>query len=341
MGITQSEIAKLAGVSRSTVSRILSGKKSSHKYKYKQETIEKICGIAEKHKYQPNLLARSFYLQKTDTVGMIITDITNPFWSSISYTIENMAQKHNYNLIQCNTNDEQENEIRYINILLNRKVDGLIICPVQQKYEHLKELLKIDYPFVLIDRYFKNLDTDYVVVNNMRGTYNAIKYLISIGHEKIGFIGGLPEATSSSDRLEGYKKALKDSEIDIDESLVYQKDFTKSTGYYYIKLIFNNLKEKPTAIFAANNMIAVGALNALYELKIRIPHDVSFIMYDDVQDTMNLWRIPITTIRIPQEKLAEEAFNILIKKLSKNQPKYKQHVVLQPDLILRESCKSI
>ena len=339
MGITQSEIAKLAGVSRSTVSRILSGKKSSHKYK--KETVEKICGIAGKHKYQPNLLARSFYLQKTDTVGVIITDITNPFWSSISYTIENMAQKHNYNFIQCNTNDKQENEIRYINILLNRKVDGLIICPVQQKYEHLKELLNIDYPFVLIDRYFKDLDTDYVVVDNVRGTYNAVKYLISIGHEKIAYIGGLPDVTSNSDKLEGYKKALKDSEIDIDESLIYQKDFTKSTGYYYIKLIFNNLKEKPTAIFAANNMIAVGALNALYELKIRIPNDVSFIMCDDVQDTMNLWKIPITAVRIPQEKLAEEAFNILIKKLSKNQPKYKQHVVLKPDLILRESCKSI
>ena len=339
MGITQSEIAKIAGVSRSTVSRILGGSKSSHKYK--QETVEKIYAIAQKHKYQPNLLARSFYLQKTYTIGMVITDITNPFWSSISYIIENMAQKHNYNVIQCNTNENQENEIRYVNILLNRKVDGLIICPVQKKYEHLKELLKIDYPFVLIDRYFRNLDTDYVVVDNVKGSYNAVKYLTSIGHERIAFLGGLADASTNIDRLAGYKKALKDSGIEIDESLIYRRDFTRSTGYYYIKLIFNRLEKKPTAIFAANNMIAVGALKALYELKIRIPDDVSFIMYDDVRDTIDLWKIPITAVRIPQEKLAEESFNILIKKMSAEETQIKQHIIVQPDLILRGSCKSI
>ncbi len=337
MGITQAQIAKLAGVSRSTVSRVLSGKTSSHKYK--PETIQKILDIAEKKNYQPNLLARNFFLQRTETVGMIITDITNPFWASVSYTIENTAHKHNYNVIQCNTNEQIENEIRYIDILLSRKADGLIICPVQKTYEHLKKLS--DYPFVLIDRYFNNLDTDYVTADNFKGCYDAIRYLFSIGHEKIAYIGGLPYVTSNSDRLAGYKKALQDSGIIVDESLIYQQDFTQNTGYSYVKLIYDRLDKKPTAIFAANNMIAVGALKALYELRVKIPQDVSFIMCDDVQDTMNLWKVPITTVRIPPEKLGQEAFNLLIKKLSGNPPSEKQHIIIPPNLILRGSCRSI
>ena len=175
MGITQAQIAKLAGVSRSTVSRVLSGKTSSHKYK--PETIRKILDIAGKKNYQPNMLARNFFLQRTETVGMIITNITNPFWASVSYTIENTAHKHNYNVIQCNTNEQIENEIRYIDILLSKKADGLIICPVQKTYEHLKELVRSDYPFVLIDRYFNDLDTDYVIADNFKGCYDAIRYL--------------------------------------------------------------------------------------------------------------------------------------------------------------------
>jgi len=339
MSITQSEIAKLAGVSRSTVSRILSDRTSSHKYN--EKTIEKIHKIAREHNYQPNLLARSFYFQKTNTIGLVVTDISNPFWSTISYTVENLANKHNYNLIQCNTNDNQENEIRYINTLINRKVDGLIICPVQKKYTHLSDLAKLQYPFVLIDRYFKDFDTDYVVVNNIKGTYNAIKYLISIGHKKIAYIGGMPYTTSNSDRLEGYERALKSSGIPIDRSLVFQKDFTQNTGYSYIKLIFNNLQDKPTAIFAANNMIAIGALAALNEIKVRIPHDISFIMYDDVQVTINLWKVPITAVRIPLEKIAEEALNVLINKLSGKESRQREHIVLDPDLVIRKSCKSI
>ncbi|MCK4965819.1 LacI family DNA-binding transcriptional regulator [bacterium] len=337
MGITQAQIAKLAGVSRSTVSRVLSGKTSSHKYK--PETIQKILDIAEKKNYQPNLLARNFFLQRTETVGMIITDITNPFWASVSYTIENTAHKHNYNVIQCNTNERIENEIRYIDILLSRKADGLIICPAQKTYEHLKKLA--DYPFVLIDRYFNNLDTDYVIADNFKGCYDAIRYLSSIGHEKIAYIGGLPYVTSNSDRLAGYKQALKDSGITVDESLIYQQDFTQNTGYSYVKLIYDRLDKKPTAIFAGNNMIAVGALKALYELRVKIPRDVSFIMCDDVQDTMNLWKVPITTVRVPPEKLGREAFNLLIKKLSGNPPSEKQHIIIPPDLILRGSCRSI
>ena len=339
MSITQSKIAELAGVSKSTVSRILSGKKSSHKYK--KETVDKVKDIAKKYNYQPNLLARSFFLQRTETLGLIITDITNPFWATVSYTIESIAQKYNYNLIQCNTNDKQENEIKYINLLLNKKVDGLIICPVQKESNHFKELLEINYPFVLIDRYFENLDTDYVIADNINGTYKAIKYLISIGHERIAYLGGLPIASSNIDRLKGYKKALEDSNIEIDESLIYQKDFSQTTGYYYVKLIYDNLSQKPTAIFSANNMITIGALMALNELSIKIPQDLSFVMFDDMQDTMNLWKVPITTVRVSMEKLAEETFNVLYKKLTKNQSDYKRHIIIQPDLILRKSCKSI
>jgi DNA-binding LacI/PurR family transcriptional regulator len=169
----------------------------------------------------------------------------------------------------------------------------------------------------------------------------AIKYLISIGHERIAYLGGLPIASSNIDRLKGYKKGLEDSNIEIDESLIFQKDFSQTTGYYYVKLIYDNLSQKPTAIFSANNMITIGALMALNELSIKIPQDLSFVMFDDMQDTMNLWKVPITTVRVPREKLAEEAFNVLYKKLTKNQSDYKRHIIIQPDLILRKSCKSI
>ncbi|MEG8989759.1 LacI family DNA-binding transcriptional regulator [Ignavibacteria bacterium 4148-Me] len=338
MSVTIDDIAKLTGFSITTVSRVLN--KKAKKYRISKKTADIINKKAIELGYRPNDIARSLRLKKTNLVGLIVPDISNPFFSYITSVIQNLASEYGYSLIVANTNEDIEKEIENIEIFRRKGVDGYIIMPVGIKHEHLEELIKYNKALVLLDRNISVLNANCVVVNNYLGSYEATEYLIRMGHKRIGVIQGLPNTSTNNERLLGYRNALADNGIPIDETLIMGNDFRSENGYLStIKLM--ELKEPPTVIFAFSDLITLGTIKACYEKGYRIPDDVSIIAFDDFEFAPFL-QTPITVIEQPKYLMAEYAIKLLIENMRNNNPNLsKRKIVLSPKLIIRNSVKKL
>ena len=252
MTTTLKDIARIVGVHPSTVSRVLSGKYEN--FNVGQETRERIFKTARDNNYVPNETARSLRLKKTQTIGLIIPDILNPLFAGLAKSVGNACEKNGYSFIVCNTDEVQQKEKKYIEMLKSRGMDGLIIVPVQEEREHYRELLKQNYPFVLAIRCFEDIKTDAVITDNYGDVLNAVQYLIKLGHQRIAFVGGRRSSYAIQLREKGYKEALNKYNIRIDHDLIVGNDFTAESGYRAAKQILN-LPKRPTAFFVSGKYI--------------------------------------------------------------------------------------
>jgi len=336
MLITLNDIARKAGVSVSTVSRVLN--RQSQKNRISSKTAKLVLKAAQELNYRPNQLARGLRLKKTHTIGLVVPDISNPFFAHVTRMIQKNAYNFGYSMIVCNTDEDIGTEIEQIDLLRGKGVDGYIIMPVGVENDHIIELIELDKPLVLLDRCFNDLETNSVVVDNYGGSNQATKYLIEQGHTRIAIIQGLINTSTNSERVNGYKDALKECGIPIDSKLIVGDDFRKDNGYIETKLLLST-SDSPSAIFTMSDLITLGALEAIEESDFTIPDDVSIISYDDI-DFAPFLKAPLTAVRQPKETMGKVAVKLLIENIKSKGKNAKQKIVLKPELVIRDSVKN-
>jgi len=333
--LTLKTIATRLGVSTSTVSRVLSGKGAE--YRISEQTSKKIYQLVEELNFTPNILARSLRLKKTNTIGLIIPDISNPFFASIAKSVEREARKFGYSIILCDTEETTDLEIRALQILRNRKVDGLIILPVGQNSSHLKKISNRELPIVIVDRYFNGLNIPYVGSDNYQGAKEAVKYLIENGHHRIACIQGLRHTTPGDDRVKGYIDAHKETKCPIDHSLIVGDNFGEQNGYIETKLLLKR-KPYPSALFALSNLISMGALRAVKEEGLNVPEDISIISFDD-QPYSGFLATPMTTVAQQNSEMGKIAVKLLFDQMTTKESIENHSVILPTTLIIRKSVQ--
>ncbi|OGB67149.1 MAG: hypothetical protein A2Y94_11775 [Caldithrix sp. RBG_13_44_9] len=333
MAVTLRDIARKAGISTSTASRVLNGK--TEKYRISQKTQILVQKAAQQLAYRPNQLARGLRLKKTHTIGLVLPDISNPFFAYVARIIQIHAFQAGYSLFVCNTDENQVTEIKQIELLLSYKLDGLIIMPVGVKYEHILRLVQEHLPFVLIDRSFDEIDANSVVVDNYSGAYKAVEHLIENGHHRIAIIQGLPDTYTNTARVKGYRDALSHYHIPVDPDLIVGNDFRQENGYIETKLLLK-LETPPTALFTTSDLITLGALQAIYEEHINVPKDISLVAFDDV-DFAPYLLAPLSAVQQPKELMGEIAVKLLINDMRSKGKFDKKRIVLEPKLMIRKS----
>ena len=338
MGTTIVDVAKKAGVSKSTVSKVL----NSTPYVSEKAKASVLKAMVELD-YIPNSIARNLVKNRnTPIIGLIVSDILNPFFPEVVRGVEDTARIKNYSMVLCNTDYDLRKEENYINFLLQIRASGIIFASTRIHDSIIYELKKLKYPFILLSRIHPIIETDFVGVDNELGAKIAVKYLIDKGHKKIAHITGPLDTSPAMQRLNGYKNALKENGIEYDEDLVMTGDFRESGGYECAKkLLIINRKKRPTAIFAANDLSAMGAMEAIYSLGLKVPDDISIIGYDNIHIS-SYPSINLTTINQPKYEMAKIATEILIDKFeNKVPPGKKRQVVLEPFLVERKTVREI
>ncbi|WP_104398714.1 substrate-binding domain-containing protein [Vibrio penaeicida] len=332
---TMKDIAKLAGVSTSTVSHVI------NKSRYVSEEISLRVNNAAKelNYYAPSALARSLKINRTQTIGMLVTTSTNPFFGEVVKGVERSCYQKGYNLILCNTEGDNERMKASIDTLLQRRVDGLLLMCSTLEGEKIDVFERYpDIPVVVMDWGPMLFASDKIQDNSLRGGYMAAKHLIESGHQNIGCITGPLAKHQAQMRYEGYKRAMNEEGLALNPDWIIESDFECEGGYE----AFKKMQAKgplPSAIFVCNDMMAMGAINAAHEMGIQIPEDVSLIGYDDIH-IAKFMTPPLTTIHQPKHSLGKAAVETLLKKLEKETTE-PQVVQLEPTLVVRNSVDVI
>ncbi|PMQ01115.1 MAG: LacI family transcriptional regulator [Dictyoglomus sp. NZ13-RE01] len=324
---TSWDVAKLAGVSRSTVSFVLN---NTPGIKISEETRRRVLEAVKILDYQPNAVARSLAKQKTEVIAFFVLDIVNPVFPLMARGVEDVARHNGYALILCNTDGKSLREMKYLNIMLERRVDGIITAALSNE-EVSKVAKRKKLPLVILE-HPRLSDHDVVYVDNIEGSYNAVKYLIELGHKRIAHITINPNSIIVKERYEGYKKALEEANIKFDERLV--KIFFDKVDEDQAVEELMSLEDPPTAIFTFSDFMAIQTMKALLRRGYKIPDDVSIIGFDNT--LAELTNPPLTTVAQPFYEMGVKACEILIERL-KNPDMPVQHIKLPTKLIIRES----
>ena len=333
--ITLKAIAEQLGLTPTTVSRVLSGK--GDQYRISQKTQRRVRELATKLNFSPNQIARGLRLSKTATIGLIVPDISNPYFATIAHHVTAEARQREYSILLCDSQEDTRYEIEAIQLIRSRNVDGLGLCLDCASDEHLKELVESDQPVVLVDRYYPDLAIPSVTSDNARGAREATEYLIRYGHKRIACLQGLQDSAPNRDRVLGYREALAQHNIPIDEELIVGDSFAQRSGYIATKLLLH-AKAEFTAIFAMSNQIALGSLHAISEEGLDIPDDVSIIAFDDSPYAPFL-ATPMTCVEQRNAEMGQIAAQLLFASFESH--KSSQGLLLPTRLIERESVANI
>jgi LacI family transcriptional regulator len=328
--ITIKDIAKRAGVSYATVSRALNNHPEIN-----IETRKRITRIAAEIGYQPNAIARGLVKRETNTIGLLIPDITNPFYPEVARGVEDAANETGYTIFLCNTNWNQQREEHYLNVLRQKQVDGVIIAPASEKPEHLKKVISYWVKnMVFISRANLGSVTS-VLIDNVRGGHLAGEYLIAKGYQRIAFVGGLNDTSSNQERFQGYQEALEAAGRQLDPAYIVGGDFKRESGHQATKGLLQ-LDLRPDAIFAANDLLALGAIQAIREEGLRMPEDIAVIGFDDIEFA-SLPEIQLTTVTQPKYDMGKLALQTLVMQIKGDERVIPRKIMLEPDLICRKT----
>lgn len=330
--ITIKDIAREAGVSITTVSRVLNNKEEG----MSNETREKVLRVIEKVNYQPNQLARSLVTKRSKMLGLIVPNISNPFFPELCRGAEDEANDHNYSLIICNSDDQLHKEENYLRLLKEQQVDGILLSSKDQLSEtNRMQLQESKIPFIIFDRGEEGNQHSGVFLDNEKGGYLAGQHLIELGHRQIACITGPENIHNSQKRLSGFQHALRKASLELPEEFILTGDFKMDTAYRLTKQFLEN--NHVTAIFACNDLMACGVYQAAHELGIQIPEQLSIIGFDDIPLITAL--IPkLTTIRQNTYEMGRKAIALLIHTI---EHEVSERVVFEPTLVVRESTKYI
>lgn len=337
--VTMKDLANELGLSVSVVSRALSAKPGT--FRISDTTLQAVREAAKERGFTPNQLARGLRLRKSHTIGLLIPDISNMFFSDVARSVENCARRRGYSIILCDTENSEEIEKTSLAVLLARKVDGFIVAPVSESADctHLLALLEDETPIVLLDRFFPNAPLPYVTSDNRGGGYQGTRHLLERGHRDIGFVQGIPSSQTNLDRLAGYKAALKEFNVPFRKDFVAGDEFADRSGYDSA-LALLRLRRKPTALFVTSSVGALGAMRACAENGIRIPDDVSLVAFDEYPYAA-LLTPPLTTIAQQTLAIGRAACDLLLDWLDGVDTPAGRRVVLGTTLVPRASVRML
>jgi LacI family transcriptional regulator len=331
---TIKDIARRAGVSYATVSRVINNKSN-----VAMATRKKVLAAIDELSYYRNDLARGMRTKKTNSIGLILADITNPFYAETAKTIVELAGRYDYSLFLCNTNNDLNEQKKYINILMQRKVDGIIFASVHWIDPTIEALALSATPFVLYNRCASDSSfLNYVVLDNEEGAFLAVEHLYNLGHRRIALISGLHAFSTDRERTNGYIKALNEFGLPYDETLMVQGEYSGKKSFdAAMKLIKS--ENPPTAIFASNDLMALSALDAIMLAGLTVPDDIALIGFDDIAMASHS-AIQLSTVSQDSKMMAEIAINSLYKIIENKESHLPLQVVLKPKLSIRLTCGS-
>jgi LacI family transcriptional regulator len=318
--ITLKRIADELSVSVTTVSRALSG--NARRYRIGRATEQKVQELARSLGFTPNPLARGLRLKKTTTIGLVIPDISNPFFAAIARQVAVGAHDVHYSVVVCDSQNNEDIEIESLELLRARGVEGIVLCPVG----------------LLADRYFPGIPLPYVASDNFAGARTATNYLIENGHRDIVCLQGLRGTSPNEDRLRGYQDALRNHAIPSDASLIVGDSFGEQSGYVTTKLLLKTAR-RFTAILAFSNLISLGAIRAIVEEGLRIPEDMSIVSFDDQPYSAHLVA-PLTTVAQSTVEMGQIALKLLLDRIQSTDHTFQGGILLPTNLVVRASVKN-
>ena len=326
------DVAERAGVSVATVSHVINGTR-----KVAPGTAERVRRAMEELDYHPNAVARSLRTRKTQVIGVVVSDITNPFFATLVRGAEDAALEAGYSIFVCNSDETLEKENRYVQVLRRRRVDGMLLAPVGGgENPAIRKLARQGVPFVFVDRRAPGVEADAVLSDNVGGAYLATKHLIERGHERIGIVLGIPGATTSEERLAGYRRALEEAGIPLAEELVVWGGYRVEGGRRATAKLLS-LTPPPTAIFSTNNLMTIGVLQELFRHGVRIPGEMGVVGFDDLE-WAEMANPSLTAVAQRPHEIGYRAVRLLLDRLGAEEPIPPREVRASVDLKVRGSA---
>jgi LacI family transcriptional regulator len=329
---TLRDVGKLAGVSAMTVSRVVNRREGVD-----AETQKRVEDAIHALDYAPNRIARGLLSHKTETIGLIIPDVANPFFAPVVRGAESAARKAGYRILLCNSEGDLRLEREYIDDLVSHRVEGLMLAPASDRSRcSILTLLRGSFPLVLIDRALPDVECDVIVSDNVGGARRLVEHLISVGHRVIAHITDAEDTSTGRERLEGYREALATNGVEFRSELVVRTTVDRIGGFRAAQEILTR-HPLPTAIFTVNNMTAVGAMQALRERGMSVPEQMGLVCFDDVEQLVVLSPF-LTVVDQPSETLGSLGAQLLLERMSGKANEHPRRITLQTDLIVRKSC---
>jgi LacI family transcriptional regulator len=331
---TLEDVARAAGVSKSTVSRVL-----NNTAKISEKTRERVLHAVSMLRYEPNIIARSLSKNKTNTIGVILEDILNPFFSAVAKGIETALRTSGYSMILTSSDFDYENEIKLTRMLVQYKVDGILLTPMKHDGESVALLKERGLPFFILNSRSEDREVSWIDSDNFAGALMATRYLLDLGHRRFMCLRHMA-LDGSRLRFEGFKKGIEESGLNLDDQIILGDARSRLDGYELVARFIDTYGAQavPSAVIAVNDTVAIGVVEALLERSVRIPGDVSVIGYDDI-NIAGLIRIPLTTIHQPKFRMGEIAASQLIDKIERAERGIARQFLIQPKLVERESCR--
>jgi len=330
---TIQDVAKRAGVGAITVSRVINNSGYAS-----QKTRERVEAAIAELGYVPNTLARSLRSKRTNTLALILTDITNPYFTTLARGVEDTANQAGYTVIFCNTDESEEKEQHYLDVLLQKQVDGFLLVPAQSNPGSILSIQKHGTQVVALDRRIPDVGVDIVRCDADEGAYQLTKYLISLGHRQVVMLTGPEGVSTADDRAVGFQRAMAELDNEFEAAQILRGDFTQESGYQMGQKAIR-LHPRPTAVIAANNFITIGAMKALQETGLEVPEDIALAGFDDLPTSMVTFPF-FTVVSQPAYEMGCVATQRLLSRLGKQPPDDFTEIILPTELIVRRSSGS-
>ena len=324
------DVAKQAGVAPMTVSRVInnSGYVSEDTRTRVEEAISRLG-------YVPNMLGPSLRFNQTNTLALVLTDITNPFWTTVARGVEDAAQEAGYSVILCNTDESEAKQDQYLTMLLKRRIDGILLVPSTSTSNVVQTIKNQGVKVVVLDREVNDTEVDVVEGDSVGGAYQLTRYLIELGHQHIAILSGPQNVSTSSQRVAGFCQAIEEANLPHNTANIYWGEFSQTLGHEMVRRALQSTP-RPTAFLAVNNFIANGALQALREMNIRVPEDVSVVSFDDIPVSIN--PMPFLTVAAqPAYEMGYQATQLLVARLVNAGPETVQKIILPVEILIRQS----
>jgi LacI family transcriptional regulator len=328
------DVAKLAGVAPITASRVISNSGYAS-----DDVRQRVTQAAEQLGYVPNYLARSLRSKRTHTLALVLTDITNPFWTTVARGVEDAASEKGYNVIFCNTDESASKQDSYLEAMIQKQVDGILLVPARSEESPIGFLHQQNVQVVLLDRRLPILEADVVRCDSFGGAYQLVQLLLKLGHRRIAMLSGPSGVSSADDRVAGYQRALHEAGLQPDDQLIFYGDFSLESGYQMTRSLLK-LPARPTALFAGNNFIAIGALKTLHDAGLAVPENMSVVSFDDLPAAILV--DPFLTVAAqPAYEMGQRATRRLLECLNGKNCDGVQDIVLPVSIIERRSTLAL
>ncbi len=329
--VTIKDIAKQANVSYATVSRALNNKRG-----VRESTRSRVLDLAVELAYTPNAIARGLVKKQTHTLGLIIPDITNPFYPEVARGIEDGAAEQGFSLFLCNTNWESRREKQYLKLLAEKRVDGIILAPVDSQAQAESRGFSGKIPLVYVSNAPRSTEHSFVVIDNVLGGFLATEHLIELGYRTIGFVGSSDDSLAIEKRMLGYRQAMGKHDLPVQEKYIQIGDFNQETGYRIVRRLIAE-GSYPRAIFAENDLLALGIIRGIKASGLSVPRDIAVVGFDDIP-LASFPEVQLTTILQPKYEMGLKAVKILLEQIKTPDRAHKaQQLYLKPRLVVRQS----